>query len=74
MKLKYLLKGKNQIYVAEFTQEWFPQLGNVRTFCGGCFYVDNKLVSLDGGNYNLDIEVSEYKWRNNTELEVVVWK
>ena len=73
MKLRYLLKGKNQIYVAEFTQEWFPQLGNIKRFYGGCFYADGELMSLDGDIYNLDAEVVEYKWRNATDLEVVVW-
>ena len=71
MKLEYLLKGKNQIYVAEYIQEWFPQ---AKWFCGGCFYIDGRLVPLDGGSYSLDTEVIDYKWRNATDIEVVIYK
>ena len=72
MTLGELLKGKNQIYVVEYSTIHFNDGTTFDQFIGGCFYVEGKLLSLDGDSYSLDEEVVSYKWRNNTDLEVFI--
>ena len=72
MTLGEILKGKNQIYVAEYSIIMLPNGKPYEIFTGGCFYVDNRLVSLDGDTYNIDEVVDKYEWRNGTDLKVIL--
>ena len=74
MKLRELLQGKHEIYVAQYVRT-----NGVDTFKGGCFYVDDgknppRLASLDGKEYSLSQEVLSYEWRENDDLKVWVEK
>lgn len=72
MTLGEILKDKNQIYVSEYTTITLPNGKPFEIFTGGCFYVENRLVSLDGDTYNLSEEVITYEWRSATDLKVVI--
>ena len=67
MKLREILNGHNQVYVAEYLPE--DEIG-YEPFVGGCFYADGRLISLDGKEYELDVEVASYQWRDRNDVKV----
>ena len=72
MTLGEILKGKSNVYVAEYTTINLPNGQPFEIFTGGCFYVDNRLVSLDGDTYNLNEVVDKCEWRSATDLKVTI--
>lgn len=67
MKLRDVLQGKNQVYVAEYME----MLGD-QEFIGGCFYAEGRLISLDMDAYSLEVEVKSYEWREANDVKVVL--
>ena len=67
MKLREILKGCRQVYVAEYDGD--------DLFTGGLYYESDARpnpVSLDGDSYSLDVEVKSWAWRDRFDLKVII--
>ena len=61
-----------RLHIAEYNTITLPNGQPFEIYKGGCFYVDNRLVSLDEDTYNIDEVVDKYEWRNGTDLKIVI--
>lgn len=67
MKLKDLIKDKDYDYI-EIRNEIPEEIAEVEKtyFVGACKSLKGKIISLDGDNYSVEMEVTEYKeWITN---------
>ena len=64
--LRQILKGKNNVRIMEY-----EPFGLNMIFVGGSYYADGLLFAIDGSFFALDMEVSEYEWKEDNTLMIV---
>ena len=64
--LRKILGDKNNVRIMEY-----ESYGDKMLFVGGSYYADNLLFAIDGSFFALDMEISEYEWKDDNTLVIV---